>query len=504
VSTPQTVEPVRYGNLRNPRRPGVAGLSLAATVLAGFSALAVVTSMMTFNLATAGVVLVVALVVIAPLVQTDREGRIGYQRIVARLRHRRAAKAGRTTYVAGPASHGTPDGRTRLPGLAAATELLEGHDVYGAPFAVLHTKATDHYSVVFQGEADGDDLVDQAVTDAQVAHWGGWLARLGQEADVAAASVTVETAPDPGTRLTRMIRGHTQPGAPEFAAATLDEIVASYPSASSIITTRIAMTFTGKARSDESKRSPAEMLEYLARVVPGYRNHLRVTGAGTSVRMMSAADLTDAIRVCFDPSVSQLVDEQRAENPGGTGLTWSEAGPAFAQEFPDRYAHDGAFSMVWQMRQPPTGVFTDSVLKALLAPHPDIARKRVTIIYRPESAEAAATIVERDVRDANTIMTGKARAQHRDSSALRAANKAASEEAEGAGLVRFGMIVTATVTSEAALQRAASTINQLSAPVKLRLRLARHNQAAAFAAGLPLGLVLPAHLLLPDMLRDAL
>jgi hypothetical protein len=86
VSTPPTVEPVRYGNLRNPRRPGVAGLSLAATVLAGSSALAVVTSMMAFNLATAGVVLVVALVVLAPLVQTDREGHIGYQRIVARLR----------------------------------------------------------------------------------------------------------------------------------------------------------------------------------------------------------------------------------------------------------------------------------------------------------------------------------------------------------------------------------------------------------------------------------
>jgi hypothetical protein len=31
---------VDYGNLRNPRRPGVAGLSLAATVLAGISALA--------------------------------------------------------------------------------------------------------------------------------------------------------------------------------------------------------------------------------------------------------------------------------------------------------------------------------------------------------------------------------------------------------------------------------------------------------------------------------
>ena len=116
------------------------------------------------------------------------------------------------------------------------------------------------------------------------------------------------------------------------------------------------------------------------------------------------------------------------------------------------------------MRRPPTRVFTDSVLTALLVPHPDIARKPVTI-YRPNFA---ATVVERDVRDVNTIMTGKARTQHQDSSVLRTANKAAAEEAEGAGLVRFGMVDTAT------------------------------------AADLPLGPVLPAHLLLPDMLGHAL
>jgi len=87
---------------------------------------------------------------------------------------------------------------------------------------------------------------------------------------------------------------------------------------------------------------------------------------------------------------------------------------------------------------------------------------------------------------------------------LAAAEKAAQEEAQGAGLVRFGIIVTATVTDEAMLARAASTISMLTAPTKLRLRLARYNQAASFAAGLPLGLVLPAHLALPEWARDTL
>jgi len=180
-------------------------------------------------------------------------------------------------------------------------------------------------------------------------------------------------------------------------------------------------------------------------------------------------------------------------------LAWSEAGPAFAHDLPEHYAHDGAFSMVWQMRDAPPGVFYDHSLKSLLAPHPDIARKRVTLIYRPQSAETARRMVERDVRDvrdARTQASARTRPQAHDTTMLAAAEKAAQEEAQGAGLVRFGIIVTATVTDEAMLARAAST--------KLRLRLARYNQAASFAAGLPLGLVLPAHLALPEWARDTL
>lgn len=87
---------------------------------------------------------------------------------------------------------------------------------------------------------------------------------------------------------------------------------------------------------------------------------------------------------------------------------------------------------------------------------------------------------------------------------LDAARKSAKEQATGAGVVRFGMIVTATVIDEAMLPRAASTVRMLADSQRIRLRLARYNQAATFAAGLPLGLVLPAHLAVPDWMRDAL
>jgi len=504
MTTQQPVAPVEritYGNLRPPRRPGVLGMGMAASVLVGVAAVIVVINLMAFGLIAAGVAFLVAVVVLTPMIAHGPDGHSGYQRLLGGVVFGSAAKAGRNVYLAG-ATGQTPDGRTRLPGLLAQSEVVEAVDAYGEGYGVIVTPGVDHYSVTMQSEASGNDLVDQSVTDSAVAHWGGWIAQLGQEPDVLAAAVTIETAPDPGTRLVRMVKRHTQESAPEFSAATLDEITTRYPAASSTTTTRIALTFSSRPRQGEDRRSQEDMLAYLGRRLPGFRAGLRSTGAGTTVRMMSAADLTDAVRVCYDPSVAQLVEEQRAQ--GGTGLAWSEAGPAFAHDLPEHYAHDGAFSIVWQMRDAPPGVFYDHSLKSLLAPHPDIARKRVTLIYRPQSAESARRMVERDVRDARTQATARSRPQAHDATMLRAASKAAEEEAQGAGLVRFGIIVTATVTDEAALPRAASTISMLTAPTKLRLRLARYNQAASFAAGLPLGLVLPAHLALPEWARDTL
>ena len=500
MTTQQPVAPVEritYGNLRPPRRPGVLGMGMAASVLVGVASVIVVINLMAFGLIAAAVAFLVAVVVLTPMIAHGPDGHSGYQRLLGRVVFGSAAKAGRNVYLAG-ATGQTPDGRTRLPGLLAQSEVVEAVDAYG----VIVTPGVDHYSVTMQSEASGNDLVDQSVTDSAVAHWGGWIAQLGQEPDVLAAAVTIETAPDPGTRLVRMVKRHTQESAPEFSSATLDEITTRYPAASSTTTTRIALTFSSRPRQGEDRRSQQDMLAYLGRRLPGFRAGLRSTGAGTTVRMMSAADLTDAVRVCYDPSVAQLVEEQRAQ--GGTGLAWSEAGPAFAHDLPEHYAHDGAFSIVWQMRDAPPGVFYDHSLKSLLAPHPDIARKRVTLIYRPQSAESARRMVERDVRDARTQATARTRPQAHDATMLRAAEKAAQEEAQGAGLVRFGIIVTATVTDEAALPRAASTISMLTAPTKLRLRLARYTQAASFAAGLPLGLVLPAHLALPEWARDTL
>lgn len=69
-------------------------------------------------------------------------------------------------------------------------------------------------------------------------------------------------------------------------------------------------------------------------------------------------------------------------------------------------------------------------------------------------------------------------------------------------VVRFGLLVTATVNQQDDLPRARAAVDNLAAPARVMLRPVWGSQASAFAAGLPIGLVLPLHLAVPATIRD--
>lgn len=492
---------VTYGNIRKPTRPGLWGMSTVQTGVVLLSMFVLIFLAATGNL---GLILAwVGLVVLfsVPLLIPTRDGRNVYQRTHARWVFDRSRRRARNIYKAGPTGH-VADGKCRLPGLLAASELTEHRDAYDQPFGLLAVPATKHYSVVLEANATGNELVDLATVDQQVAHWGAWLAALGNETGIAGASVTVETAPDSGLRLRRNVEDNVADGAPEFGLAVLAEIVDTYPAGAAQIQTRITLTFSGAASEGIKARGTPEMATEIGNRLPMLLGSLRATGAGSTPRACSAADIVDATRVAYDPSVAMRVEQARAE--GGTGLTWDEAGPVYAQAEYDYYRHDRGFSKTWQMAAPPRGVFYATSLERLLQPHRDIARKRVTVLYRPEDPIHAAAAVEQDINTAHFNASQKRRASARSAADLAAAKKQAQEEALGAGLVRFGLVVTATVTSLDQLPLAAKTVRALSAPARLRMREALANQDVAFASALPLGLVLPHHMFLPPSLRDAM
>ncbi|WP_329615731.1 hypothetical protein OG244_23810 [Streptomyces brevispora] len=494
ISGPRT-----YGNWRKPTSPGIHGLGMAGTmVLLGGMIMVVLAMLISIWLAVGiGVVVVLSLV---PLLLRDRHGRNGLQRSTARFAFARGKASGKNVYRSGPlgrAAHGT----CQLPGLAASSTLAEGTDAHGNPFALLSVPSANHHTAVLQCDADGASLVDEDQVDTWVAHWGQWLASLAYEPGLVACSVTIEAAPDPGIRLEREITDNIDPAAPTLAQQVLHEVMRTYPAGSATLSTRIALTYSGAARPGQKRRDPAAMSELIGLRLPGLASNLAMTGAGPA-RPMSAADLTDAVRVAYDPSVAVLVEEARGD--AGTGISWNDAGPIGAEEAWDHYRHDGAHSITWSMSEAPRGEVFSSVLTSLLLPHPDISRKRVTLLYRPHDPATAARVVERDHKDA-LFKAQQAKIENaRDSVGVRAAEQAAREEATGAGVVRFGMLVTATVLDREDLERAAAAVDNLSAPARVALRRVHGSQASAFAAALPIGVVLPYHLRVPQAVRDAM
>jgi len=257
-----------------------------------------------------------------------------------------------------------------------------------------------------------------------------------------------------------------------------------------------------KAVEDAVSREADEMGADLASRLPSLTAGLAAAGAGAA-RPMSAQELCETIRTAYDPAAAVLIDEARAAGDIPQ-LAWSDVGPAAAEARWDSYRHDGAVSTSWTMTSPPRGVVQSGILGRLLAPHRDVARKRVTLLYRPIDPARAAALVETDLNAAQFNSTASRKPTARSGMSTRAAQATAQEEAAGAGLLNFGLVVTATTTDPAREAEARAAIDSLSAAARLRMRPAYGSQDTAFAAALPLGLVLPRHIRMPSEVRESL
>ena len=501
MAATSAAKPRTYGNWRKPTSAGILGLGSIGTALLLGGLMLVVVTVMVAGLVEALVVTGVLAVLLLLLLVKDAHGKSLVSRLGARLGWWSARSKGTNLYRSGPVGRALW-GTYQLPGLAAGTRLSEHHDSYGRPFALLYTPATGSYSIVLGTEPDGSALVDQEQIDVWVADWGHWLANLGDEPSIEAASVTIETAPDSGTRLRREVAGNIDPDAPPFARAMLDEVVGRYPLGSSTVKAYLAITFAAAPRIGGKRRRPDEMARELASRIPGLTGSLQATGAGAA-HPLSAQELCEAIRIAYDPAAAVLIEDAHAAGEVPE-LTWPDVGPSAAEAGWAGYRHDSAYSCTWAMTQAPRGNVQSGVLRRLLAPHREIARKRVTMLFRPIDAARAAAMVEGDLRAAEFRATSSDKPAARDSLAVRAAAATASEEASGAGLVQFGMLVTATVTDLDKRPDARAAIDNLAATARLRLRPVYGSQDSAFAAALPLGLVLSKHIKVPAELRDKL
>ena len=218
---------------------------------------------------------------------------------------------------------------------------------------------------------------------------------------------------------------------------------------------------------------------------------------------MKAQELCETIRVAYDPHESVLFDQAHAQGMAPK-LEWDEVGPQAHEAGWDWYRHNGAFSKSWTMSVPPRSTIQSRILQDLIAPNPELMRKRVTLLYRPIDPATAAQLVEKDVNTATFNASSKDRVSSRQTREVRAARATEEEEAEGAGLLNFGMVVTATVDEGEDRGMVDALIDNLAVGARIRIEAAYGSQDSTFAAGLPLGLVIPDMLSLPSSVRSAL
>ena len=490
-----------YGNWRRPTSPGLFGLGSVGTgiMLAGL-VFCILVTMIRGLLWGAGVFLVLGLV-LAVMAVKDHHGKSLLEKLLERFTWWRSNRLGARLYRSGPLGL-TAWGTHQLPGLAAQLRLSEHQDAHGRRFVLLYAPSTNTFATVIATEPDGSALVDQEQVDIWVAAWGQWLANLGDEPGVEAAAVIVETAPDTGHRLAREVSSQTDPEAPAFAREVLEQVVTAYPTGSSQVRAWVTLTFSGTSTSAGKKMTSHDMGRELAARLPVLTSMLSATGAGAA-RPMSASEMCEVVRVAYDPATAIAVEEAHLAGVD-TGLTWDDVGPAAHEASWDGYRHDSAYSMTWSMTVAPRGNVQSSVLARLLAPHPALVRKRVALLYRPIDAARAAGMVEADLRASQFVATSSKNPTARSGLSVRAAAATAQEEAAGAGLVNFSMLVTATITDPTREAEARAVIDNLAATARVRLRPVYGAQAAAFASSLPLGLILPKHLKVPAAIQERL
>lgn len=502
VGAIETGAPRTYGNWRKPSTAGLWGLGKVGTMvlLAGLMVMIIV--MMAGRLLAAfGLFLALAFGLF--LIQSkDAHDKSILDRLATRLGWRAARAKGAHLYRSGPLGFALW-GTHQLPGIAASLRVSEHEDSYGRRFALIQSPTTSTYSVVVATEPEGAHLVDQHQVDRWVADWGHWLANLSEEPGLHACGVTIESAPDTGHRLRSEVNGAMDPQAPEFARRMLREVVSSYPSGSSMITAYVTLTFAATNGATGKKRTPEQMGRDLASRLPGLTGDLAATGAG-SASPVDAQELCEVVRMAYDPEVAPLIQEAHS---GGemVDLSWTDVGPVATEAEWGGYRHDGAYSITYAMSRAPRSQIQSRVLARLLAPHPDIARKRVTLLYRPIDSGKAGAIVEADVATAQFNASSSSKdASYRARKAVSAARATADQEASGAGLVNFAMLVTATVTDDEKKAEARAAVDHLAGTARIKLRPVYGGQSSAFAAALPLGIVLPKHISAAAAVRSSL
>lgn len=434
-----------------------------------------------------------AFVVIRKL-QRGAFGRYKYQEKMLKKMFLKRKKTGMNSYRPGPSGK-APDGSYRMPGPLAGTVCNDYEDAFGNRFGMIWDEARRTGSVGFSVAAPGLSMFDQQTVDQMVADWASVHHQAGLNAAIVQMAATVVATKDTGRRLPLAVQRNRQgvqdEDVPDLARSVMDEVLdienRSIPRLEHIVT----LTFSGAPVKEAGlpARSRTEVADEIATVMNSFRASLEHSSAGVC-RVMLTDDLTDHFYAAYNPGQADAIDAARISGEG-TGLLWEEAGPTYADEEKDYYEHSGFYTKVFQQWKPPAALFHEDSLRALLGADLGVAKKRVTILFRPQTPAASQVKAMEAIREAKFEVNQKGeKASSESKEANRRAHHTESELGQGAVLVPFSAMVAITTEDTAKFRKlAAETTGKASTGINIRIREATWTHSAAFALALGAGLV---------------
>ena len=137
---------------------------------------------------------------------------------------------------------------------------------------------------------------------------------------VRCVTVTIDTAPEPGTSLADSVAAALDPASPLAARQIMGQLVESAPAAAADVDTRVSITFDPKL----SPAAPAGLTAAAAevgRVMHGLESALGTCGV-TVLGRASAAEIAGIVRTAFDPAARGEVNRHprpAAARPASAG-----------------------------------------------------------------------------------------------------------------------------------------------------------------------------------------
>lgn len=356
------------------------------------------------------------------------------QRAIVARRWRRT-RAGRSDLAASSPVALTLAGRFRPTGIAVTTDLYRARDIFGRPWAFLHVPATEHSSVVLRCSIRSGALDDESRAEVWLAQLGLWLAMLSHEPDLAACVVTLDRN-----------------------------------AAASGVQVRLQLTY--QLTGPHSSARPAAQAAEIAARVPELTRSLSDVGVAAAA---TSDDVLGVVTAAYGPTAPAL-------RQGNRGRRANQTQGLHSLTVQDRWSHvrhaGDVVSRTWTLSQLASSVVLSSALPPLVTIPPELAGVRISLLAHHSSAGHSTYDPDE--------WTGL--------SAQALGVCASTEPDEERSESPFSMLVTATVPRPEQLAEAARAVRDCLAPdVQPWLRPLYGDQAAGFAAGLPLGLVPDQH-----------